>query len=55
MGFSLFTDSNRDITAWPLSEDSYYVLMKAIITERNKRYQSINDFAEGWNRAITLQ
>jgi serine/threonine-protein kinase len=55
MGFSLFTDSNRDITAWPLSEDSYYVLMKAINTERNKRYQSINDFAEDWNRAITLQ
>jgi serine/threonine-protein kinase len=54
MGFSLFTDSNRDITAWPLSDESYYVLMKAICTDRNRRYQSIKDFAECWNRAITL-
>ena len=52
MGFSLFTDSNQDIEKWPLSQLKYNVLVKAINTERNKRYTSIREFADEWNEEV---
>jgi serine/threonine-protein kinase len=52
MGFSLFTDSDSSFEAWPLSEENYRVLMKAVDPQRNNRYQSISEFMEHWNQAL---
>lgn len=52
MGFSLFTDSERDKEGWPLSASSYNVLMKAISPNRMDRYISLAEFSECWNEAI---
>ncbi|KLU72553.1 MAG: hypothetical protein RHS_1794 [Robinsoniella sp. RHS] len=52
MGFSLFTDSERDKEGWPLSASSYNVLMKAISPDRMDRYISLAEFSECWNEAI---
>lgn len=52
MGFSLFTDSNKDIARWPLSTSSYNVLIKAINPERKNRYASILEFDKTWNGSV---
>lgn len=52
MAFSLFTDSDREKEAWPLSEKSYQVLQKAISPEKYDRYQSIKDFWTAWKAAL---
>ena len=48
MGFSLFTDSNREFEAWPLSNKFYRILEKATDPDREKRYGSISEFKEAW-------
>ena len=53
MGFSLFTDSNRDIEAWPLSAECYKILEKATNQERERRFNSIFEFKEAWDTAKT--
>lgn len=52
MAFSLFTDSDRSSSAWPLSEKSYHVLLKAIAPERPNRFASIDDFGRAWNDSL---
>lgn len=52
MGFSLFTDSCREPERWPLTFQGYQVLAKAISPEREKRYGSIQEFDQCWNRAV---
>lgn len=52
MGFSLFTDSERDEKIWPLSASSYHVLMKAISPDRSNRYLSLAEFCKCWKEAI---
>ena len=48
MGFSLFTDSSKDIEVWPLSTEGYKVLEKATNPDRERRYKSIIEFKEAW-------
>ncbi len=50
MGFSLFTDSDRERESWVLSDGSYDVLMKAISENRADRYASIAEFWDAWRR-----
>ena len=50
MGFSLFTDSNRDVEVWPLSMERYKVLEKATDPDREKRYSSIMEFKKAWGK-----
>lgn len=52
MGFSLFTDSDRAAENWPLSMESYQVLMKAISPNREERYDSIAEFGRCWYEAV---
>ena len=49
MGFSLFTDSNRDTEVWPLSMEKYKVLEKATNPDRERRYKSIMEFKKEWD------
>ena len=51
MAFSLFTDSNRRLGCWPLSTESYDVLLRATDPARESRYQSIAEFRRAWNDA----
>lgn len=48
MAFSLYTDSDRSRDAWPLSEEKFNVLQKAISENRDERFSSINDFCKAW-------
>ena len=49
MGFSLFTDSNRDMEVWPLSMGKFKVLEKATNPDRERRYKSIMEFKKEWD------
>lgn len=54
MAFSLFTDSNRQLRCWPLSTESYDVLLRATNPVRELRYQSITDFRRAWDDAAGI-
>ena len=54
IGFSLFTDSNRDFEVWPLSNDSFKVLEKATDSDRGKRYKSIMELKKAWDIANAI-
>ena len=49
--FSLFTDSDRDPARWPLSKDSYAVLLRATEPARERRHPSIAEFKRAWEAA----
>jgi aminoglycoside phosphotransferase (APT) family kinase protein len=51
--FSLFSDYDRRLDKWQLSEELYRVALKAVSNERNQRQQSIQQFMEEWNEAKT--
>lgn len=53
MAFALFSDYDRRLEKWQLSEELYKVALKAISNERNQRQQSIQQFIEEWNEAKT--
>lgn len=52
MAFSLYTDSNRSREVWPLSEEKFNVLQKAISESRDERFSSIIDFCKAWYSSI---
>lgn len=54
MAFSLFTDSDRQERNWPLSKESYAVLLKATSAAREDRFPSIADFIFDWENAVSL-
>lgn len=49
--FALFSNYDRTLEKWQLSEGLYKVALKAVSNERNKRQQSIQQFIEEWNKA----
>jgi serine/threonine-protein kinase len=49
--FVLFSDCDRRLEKWQLSEELYRVALKAVSNERNQRQQSIQQFIEEWNEA----
>ena len=49
--FALFSDYDRKIEKWQLSEELYKVALKAVSNERNQRQQCIQQFIEEWNEA----
>ena len=51
MGFSLFTDSDEDFSAFPLSRAHYDVLRKASGEDRADRYPSVKEFSDAWHNA----
>jgi len=49
--FALFSDSDRSRVAWPLSDEQYAVVKKAISDERGQRQQSIKQLQAEWEAA----
>ena len=49
--FCLFADSDRSFEAWPLGQNQYDVIKKAVSDERENRQQSINQFIKEWEAA----
>lgn len=52
--FALFSNYDREIEKWQLSEELYKVALKAVSNERNQRQQSIQQFIKEWNEAKML-
>jgi len=46
--FCLFAGSDRSQEAWPLSEERYAVVKKAVSGERDGRQQSIEQLIAEW-------
>jgi len=49
--FALFSDYDRKLEKWKLSEELYKVALKAVNNERNQRQQSIQQFIKEWKVA----
>jgi len=49
--FALFAHGDRSLEKWPLSEQLYDVVKKAVSDERGKRQQSIRQLMEEWEAA----
>lgn len=47
-GFVLLNDNKRDREDWPLNEDSYQVLRKAISVEMGERQPSVRELCREW-------
>ena len=54
IAFALFSDYDRRLEKWQLSEELYKVALRAVSNERTKRQQSIQQFIEEWNKAKTM-
>jgi serine/threonine-protein kinase len=39
---------------WELSKEMYEVSLRAVNTDRNKRYNSMSDFSSAWNKALDI-
>lgn len=50
MAFALFGNYKREYESWSLNKQLYDVASKATGDNRNKRYQSISDFIDEWNK-----
>lgn len=52
--FQLFGGGKeRDFDQWQANEHLYKVALKAVRTQKEDRYSSIDEFFEAWNKAIT--
>jgi serine/threonine-protein kinase len=51
--FALFSDYDRRLEKWQLSEELYKVALRAVDNERDQRQQSIQQFIAEWNEAKT--
>jgi aminoglycoside phosphotransferase (APT) family kinase protein len=51
--FALFSEYDRKVDKWQLSEELYRVALKAVSNDRNQRQQSIQQFIEEWNEVRT--
>ena len=47
--FALFGNYSRNIVDWKLSNKLFEVATNAVSDDRNKRYQSINEFRKVWD------
>ncbi len=47
--FALFGNYSRNIVDWKLSNKLFEVATNAVSDDRNKRYQSINEFRKAWD------
>jgi serine/threonine-protein kinase len=47
--FALFSDSDRSLEKWPLSQGLYLIVKKAVNNQRSDRQQSIEQFITEWN------
>lgn len=47
--FALFGNYSRNIVDWKLSDKLFEVATNAVSDDRNKRYQSINEFRKAWD------
>lgn len=52
MAFALFSDYSREEEAWPLSQESYQVVSRAVSRSREERQQSVAQFRKAWERAL---
>ena len=53
--FALFGGYERTREAWELSEELFEVAVKAVSAERSLRQQSIEQFREEWEKAISVE
>lgn len=51
--FALFSDYDRSADRWPLSDALYQVAVRAVSNERKLRYQSIREFMNEWETALS--
>ena len=50
--FSIFSDYDRTFVKWPLNEDAYGVVKKAVNDERSRRQQSIRELIGEWEASL---
>lgn len=52
MAFALFADSAAERSAWPLSEKSWQVAVKATGNDRTMRYQTVSELITAWEASL---